>query len=224
MDKFFCQSRDELLLVQKSVKRKLLTSKKYRQSEKGKKQRREEVQRPENKTKRRERARKHREENRDLYRSYNTNEKGRARGRKYRETHPWQEEYKRNIEKYKAYYKRTYVYLKDTFTREKESCYKVEKLIDDKLHEWNIGHKFQVVFRNNKRRFVADWVLFVGGKKVIVEYFGVSVRLDKIGDLYRKNMKKKIAFYSELSDYEFVDIYPYDLKEKLKQIKKLIQN
>ena len=190
---------------------KLEASKRYRQSKKGKEKRRALEAQPKNRKKRTEYNRQHRELNRDTYRSYNTGDKGKARSKRYRETHSWREEYERNIAKYRAYYKEHYQYKKDTFTKEGESCYKYEQLIDNFFHKFNIEHRFQVRFDFKDQYCIADWVVVLNEQRFIVEYFGLVDRPDTVGETYRGRVLKKLELYSS-QELPLIAIYPNDLK------------
>lgn len=221
-DIFLPKKRDLKVCDKEECKRlaRLEASKQYRQSENGKEKRRNLEAQPKNRKKKTEYSRQHREQNREIYRSYNTGSKGKERSQRYRDKHSWRKEYEKNIAKYRTYYKEHYQYKKDTFTKENESCYKYEQLIDNFFHEHDITHQFQVRFDFGKQYCIADWVIVLNERKFIIEYFGLVNRLDTVGDTYRSRVLKKLELYS-LQDLPLIAIYPDDIKQKLNEIRRM---
>lgn len=99
---------------------------------------------------------------------------------------------------------------------------KEEKSIDDFLYYWNIKHdvpdidigkKLFQVENGVDRFYVPDWILYIEGKKIIMEYFGFYTQE------YLDRKLRKIEYFSNLSDYLFLAIEKEDLKDDFRGLK-----
>lgn len=75
-------------------------------------------------------------------------------------------------------------------------------------------------FKNNKynESYMPDWVLKTKDKDIIVEYFGLYTENAKDEFLlnYKQKTHRKIDYYTNLTDYSFLALYPKDLQANYK--------
>jgi hypothetical protein len=69
-------------------------------------------------------------------------------------------------------------------------------------------------FVNNRYEevYIPDWVIYQNNRKFIIEYFGLyGANRHKT---YTEKVHRKIEFFQQLKDYEFIPIMPDDFREK----------
>ncbi len=96
-------------------------------------------------------------------------------------------------------------------------CDSKEELV---IHNFLITNLRNAKIRREPKRFIntlfnetyiPDWVIEQGGKKYIVEYFGLY-KCSYYPD-YTNKVERKISFYEGLTGYTTVAIYPQEFKE-----------
>jgi len=89
-----------------------------------------------------------------------------------------------------------------------------------KYYENNICEENKWFNEVENENYVADWLL---NDKLIIEYFGWyhinSYNKDKRITEYIDKADRKITFFNSLSDYNFIALYPKDLRNNLKGVK-----
>ena len=82
-----------------------------------------------------------------------------------------------------------------------------ESLIDNWLTENNIFHERDATYPETNHK--ADWVIFIGGQKIFVEYFGLANDSPR----YDRAVREK-KFICEKYKLKLIEIYPQDLYPK----------
>ncbi|MEK5183225.1 hypothetical protein [Paenibacillus sp. FSL P4-0288] len=99
---------------------------------------------------------------------------------------------------------------------------KEEMGIDNFLYFWNIRHDVpdievgKTLFESKNgidQFYVPDWIIYIEGKKVIMEYFGFYT------PEYMERKLRKIDYFSNLPDYLFLAIEREDLRNEYKELK-----
>jgi hypothetical protein len=89
-----------------------------------------------------------------------------------------------------------------------------------KYYDNNTNNDNKWVNYNTNEKYVADWLV---NNNIIVEYFGwynmFSYNKNKIFTDYINKANRKIEYYSNLSNYNFIALYPYDLNSSLLGVK-----
>jgi hypothetical protein len=68
----------------------------------------------------------------------------------------------------------------------------------------------RLINEQDKETYIPDWIIEKDGQKLIIEYFGLYGSSKFPG--YTKKANRKIKFYQNLKDYQFIAIMPDDLK------------
>ena len=93
-----------------------------------------------------------------------------------------------------------------------------------KYYENNICEENKWFNEVENENYVADWLL---NDKLIIEYFGwyhiSSYNKDKRITEYIDKADRKITFFNSLSDYNFIALYPKDMRNNLKGIKEKLK-
>jgi hypothetical protein len=88
---------------------------------------------------------------------------------------------------------------------------RLEKIIEDILHKYNISHKYNVTIvydkRNKRKRYIPDWRIRIGSKRTLVELFGYY------GNDYRKRAKEKMDFY-KVKGFNAIAFFKQDLDDE----------
>lgn len=89
-----------------------------------------------------------------------------------------------------------------------------EALIDNWLTENNIFHEKDVFYPETN--YKADWAIFIGDRKIFVEYFGLANDSPR----YDRAIKRKQKLCLE-HDFKLIEIYPQDIYPKKNLYRKL---
>ncbi|WP_025912091.1 hypothetical protein [Priestia flexa] len=87
----------------------------------------------------------------------------------------------------------------------------------------NIPNKSENLFKNHKENesYVPDWII---NKNIIVEYFGMyDSSGTKMIKNYTNKAERKIEYFNSLEGYDFIAIFPNDLKSNMQGVKNKLE-
>ena len=82
--------------------------------------------------------------------------------------------------------------------------------------------KYRFYNETYNENYIPDFIIHTNDKNIIIEYFGLYVegsKNSKILKTYHSKTKRKVSFFNNLKMYDFIDLYPEDLKNDFEGVR-----